>query len=204
MISIIARELGGPLRMAGLVEEAQRLGTVDPLTGLLNRRAFLASFAIEVERSMRVGYPVSVVLMDIDHFKAINDTHGHAGGDVVLAALGRLLASEARRSDLVARWGGEEFILLLSGADEQTGVAAGRGAAPQDRRPPGAGGRQAHPGDGVPGVGPDGARRGARQLHRSRGSSHVRGQDRRDGTGSSWRPRPASARARRPSTSPGA
>ena len=124
VVRIIARELGGPIRMATLVEEAQRLATIDALTGLMNRRAFLSSLEIEMERSQRLHYPLSLILLDVDHFKAINDSRGHASGDGVLSALGRMLTKEARKSDLLARWGGEEFIIVLSGADEERGKIA--------------------------------------------------------------------------------
>ena len=124
IISIISRELGGPIRMATLVEEAQRLATIDPLTGLMNRRAFLNALDIEIERSMRLDTPLSLMLMDVDHFKAINDNRGHASGDAVLAAIGRLIVKQARRVDLVARWGGEEFVVALVGADAVTGATA--------------------------------------------------------------------------------
>jgi two-component system cell cycle response regulator len=124
VVRIIARELGGPIRMATLVEEAQRLATIDALTGLMNRRAFLQSLEIEMERSTRLHYPLSLILLDVDHFKAVNDTRGHASGDAVLSGLGRLLSKEARKSDLLARWGGEEFIIVLSGADQEGGKIA--------------------------------------------------------------------------------
>jgi two-component system cell cycle response regulator len=124
VVRIIARELGGPIRMATLVEEAQRLATIDALTGLMNRRAFLPALTIEMERSTRLGYPLSLILLDVDHFKAINDSRGHASGDQVLSGLGRLLHREARKTDLLARWGGEEFIIVLSGADQDRGQIA--------------------------------------------------------------------------------
>jgi two-component system cell cycle response regulator len=117
LMSVVVRELGGPIRITSLVEEAQRLATVDPLTGLLNRRAFLGSLDLELERSRRLGYPVSVLLVDIDHFKQLNDRHGHAFGDAVLASFGGALLRHLRKVDLVARWGGEEFVATLSGTD---------------------------------------------------------------------------------------
>ena len=117
LMSVVVRELGGPIRITTLVEEAQRLATVDPLTGLLNRRAFLTSLDLELERSRRLAYPVSVLLLDIDHFKQLNDRFGHAFGDAVLAAFGGSLARLLRKVDLVARWGGEEFVATLSGTD---------------------------------------------------------------------------------------
>jgi diguanylate cyclase (GGDEF)-like protein len=119
ILDVIARELGGPLRMAMLVEEAQHAATTDPLTGIMNRRALLAALDVEQSRSERHGYPMALLLLDVDHFKTINDQHGHAMGDQVLAALGRLLATEVRKTDFVGRWGGEEFVAVLSGADEE-------------------------------------------------------------------------------------
>ena len=115
IIGIIARELGGPLRMATLVEEAQHLATVDPLTGLSNRRAFMRALDIEIERARRLRTSLSLMLFDIDLFKAINDHRGHASGDAVLAAIGRLVTKQVRKVDLAARWGGEEFVVALVG-----------------------------------------------------------------------------------------
>ena len=117
-IDIVARELGGPLRITSLVEEAQHAATTDPLTGLMNRRAFLPALELERARSLRHGYALSVLLLDVDHFKSINDKRGHAGGDTALSWLARLLLQQARKVDIVGRWGGEEFVVALSGADE--------------------------------------------------------------------------------------
>ncbi|NND73506.1 MAG: diguanylate cyclase [Ilumatobacter sp.] len=89
----------------------------DPLTGLKNRRAFLERLDEEIDRSRRYGLMLSVAMIDVDHFKAHNDTYGHAAGDVTLEQIGKILESESRASDLVARFGGEEFIVILSGAD---------------------------------------------------------------------------------------
>lgn len=117
LATVVAREVAGPIRMATLVEESQRLATVDALTGLMNRRALISSLQIEVERSARYGHPLSLVLLDVDHFKLINDKRGHRTGDIVLAALGRLLHASARRTDITARWGGEEFLIVLTSSD---------------------------------------------------------------------------------------
>jgi two-component system cell cycle response regulator len=116
LVAAVARELGGPIRMARLVEESQRLATIDPLTGLNNRRAFIEGLGQELDRRARHGYPVSVMLLDVDHFKAINDRFGHATGDLVLASVGKALQTHFRKVDVVARWGGEEFVVALSGA----------------------------------------------------------------------------------------
>jgi two-component system cell cycle response regulator len=117
-IDIVARELGGPLRITSLVEEAQHAATTDPLTNLMNRRAFLTALELERARSLRHAYALSLMLLDVDHFKSINDRRGHAGGDAVLSCLARLLLQQARKVDIVGRWGGEEFVVALSGADE--------------------------------------------------------------------------------------
>lgn len=113
LVNTIARELGGALRMATLVEESRSLATTDALTGLLNRRAFLETTGRELARTKRYSDQLVVILLDVDHFKVINDRRGHAAGDAVLSALGRLLHSTLRTCDIVARWGGEEFVLLL-------------------------------------------------------------------------------------------
>lgn len=117
LVRTVARELGGPLRIVTLVEESQRQARIDALTGLLNRRAFLPALEIEVARAARYRTGLGVLLIDVDHFKAINDRHGHGAGDQVLSGLGRLLASTLRNVDVVARWGGEEFVAMLPSSD---------------------------------------------------------------------------------------
>ena len=113
LVTLIARELGGTIRLATLVEDSQRLATTDSLTGLMNRRAFVDALQRESDRCDRTSMPLSVLLLDVDHFKQINDRQGHASGDAVLAALGQLLPRQARPYDITARWGGEEFVLAL-------------------------------------------------------------------------------------------
>jgi two-component system, cell cycle response regulator len=124
IVQLVARELGGPLRIAALMDESQKLATTDPLTGLANRRAFLAALQVEIAFSRRHASPLSFLLMDVDHFKSINDGHGHAAGDQVLAALGELLRDELRVPDISARWGGEEFVVVLKHTDATGGVVA--------------------------------------------------------------------------------
>ena len=113
LVKTIARELGAALRMATLVEESRFMATIDALTGLVNRRAFVEWAAREKSRAQRYHDALSVILLDVDHFKHINDHHGHAAGDLVLSSVGRLLAGSVRSCDVVARWGGEEFVLAL-------------------------------------------------------------------------------------------
>lgn len=127
---IVGQELGGAVRMADLVEESQRLAATDGLTKLTNRRAFTELMRAEIARCNRYGGPLSLMLLDLDHFKRVNDDRGHAAGDRVLAALGDLLRRGTRESDHTARWGGEEFVVALTVTD---GVA-GRIAAERVRR----------------------------------------------------------------------
>jgi two-component system, cell cycle response regulator len=122
LVSTIARELGGALRMATLVEESRWMATTDLLTGLLNRRAFLESTGREVARTKRYNDVLSVILLDVDHFKHINDRRGHFAGDLVLAAVGKLLNLAVRTCDIVARWGGEEFVIVLPSTSIEGGA----------------------------------------------------------------------------------
>ena len=97
-----------------LNESLNVLATVDGLTGLFNRREFHNRLTGEWDRFKRYGRPFSLIMLDIDHFKKVNDTHGHECGDTVLAALGELLRQQKRRQDVVCRYGGEEFVILLA------------------------------------------------------------------------------------------
>jgi two-component system, cell cycle response regulator len=94
-------------------EEIYRLMTVDGLTQVYNRRYFQEALEREIQRSRRYGHAFSLVLLDIDHFKQINDRYGHQAGDTVLRKLGALVQNKVRANDLVARIGGEEFALIL-------------------------------------------------------------------------------------------
>lgn len=87
--------------------------THDPLTGLLNRRTFEEQLHSEMLRAQRHGDPVGVAMVDVDHFKRVNDTHGHHAGDLALQRVASLLQATVRRTDLIGRWGGEEFTLVF-------------------------------------------------------------------------------------------
>ncbi len=95
--------------------ELAHLSDHDALTGLANRRAFERSLDLEIERSRRGHTPISLVVLDLDDFKRVNDTYGHPCGDKVLVALAEVLLQEKRRYDVAARTGGEEFSLVLTG-----------------------------------------------------------------------------------------
>ncbi len=105
-------------------EQLKEQALEDPLTGLANHRAFHERLRTEVSRARRYGRPLSLALIDIDHFKRLNDLHGHQAGDTVLAALAGMLQSNARASELVARVGGEEFAWLLPETDGLTAMQA--------------------------------------------------------------------------------
>jgi diguanylate cyclase (GGDEF)-like protein len=109
-----------------LRSELRRLAVTDDLTGLANRRAFRSSLTSELARSERTQRPVCLLMLDLDHFKRVNDTFGHGAGDVVLATMGKLLSSGMHRSgiDVAARVGGEEFAVILPETDEEGGTFA--------------------------------------------------------------------------------
>jgi diguanylate cyclase (GGDEF)-like protein/PAS domain S-box-containing protein len=114
----------------GLERELRRLATTDPLTGAFNRRHFMSAASQEMERSARYGSPLAVLMIDIDHFKSINDQHGHALGDEVLKAAVEVCRATLREVDVFARFGGEEFSVLLP----QTDSAGAAGLAERLRR----------------------------------------------------------------------
>jgi len=100
------------------VERLEHLDSTDALTGLLNRRPLFEKLDAENERSGRYESPLCLVLIDLDHFKTINDMHGHQGGDAVLKALGDLMSSSKQTLDIAARYGGEELCVLFQFADK--------------------------------------------------------------------------------------
>jgi len=110
------------LENARLHRIVERQALVDGLTGIANRRQCEESLASEIAQADRLGTPLTLVLADLDDFKAVNDIHGHAVGDDVLREFAAVLKTTLRDSDLAGRWGGEEFLLLLPGADAEGGA----------------------------------------------------------------------------------
>ena len=112
--------------LSELYGRARHDALVDGLTGLGNHRAFQDELARQIEIAKRQGTPVALMLVDVDNLKTVNDTHGHAGGDRLLEAVGRVMATVLRRSDRAFRVGGDEFAILLPSTDVDTGLAVAR------------------------------------------------------------------------------
>jgi diguanylate cyclase (GGDEF)-like protein/putative nucleotidyltransferase with HDIG domain len=113
LLRTLADLLAGALHNALMFQRAQEQAITDGLTGVKTHRYLMEALSAEWKRATRVGRSFSVVLMDLDRFKAVNDLHGHLAGDTVLRRVGRLLEENCRRSDVVARYGGDEFVILM-------------------------------------------------------------------------------------------
>lgn len=113
----------GFMQLVERVDALSRQARTDALTGVLNRHGLQQRFDIEHARAQRYGRPIGVVVADVDHFKQVNDRHGHATGDAVLREFAQLLRRNVRADDIVARWGGEEFVVVAPESDEP-GAAA--------------------------------------------------------------------------------
>jgi len=125
-LPLLATEAAAAIERAEMVEQLAALARQDPLTGLMNRRAWDDHLAREVARAGRTGRPLTVAVLDLDHFKAYNDEHGHLAGDQLLKAVAGRWTGALRTSDVLARWGGEEFAVLMldTAADEARRVLA--------------------------------------------------------------------------------
>jgi len=117
LLQVISNIAAIAIRNASLYEITEELAVHDPLTGLLNRRTLEEQLENEWERSRRFDVPLSVIMIDVDHFKQFNDEHGHSVGDLVLEATARGLSDELRKVDTLGRYGGEEFLAVLPRTD---------------------------------------------------------------------------------------
>lgn len=124
LLALIAGQAAATIQRLQLYGEMRRLAITDDLTNIYNRRHFLERLQGEIDRARRYGLPFSVMFIDIDNFKELNDSYGHQVGDKILAELATILKHWARSSDIVARYGGEEFVVLLPMTDKQRGVTA--------------------------------------------------------------------------------
>ena len=117
MLGVIANQVAISLQNAHMYQALEEQATTDGLTGLVNHRTFQERFSAMLGRADRHKFPVSLILTDIDHFKKVNDTHGHPIGDEVLRRVAGILGASARKIDIVARYGGEEFAIVLEATD---------------------------------------------------------------------------------------
>ena len=126
IVADMVRDLGGAVAAPAAagpsqvdIDSLERLASADPLTGLANRRGGEKDIAAEISRARRQNTPLSCVLLDIDHFKDVNDTFGHQAGDYVLREISALLRRTVRAYDVLVRWGGEEFLVVLPGVEQE-------------------------------------------------------------------------------------
>lgn|GEM_PF-2370608 len=113
VLQVLASQAEVALQISELVDQLQDLARIDGLTGIPNRRTFDETLAVEVDRASRSGRPLSLVMLDLDHFKRFNDAHGHQAGDRFLVETAAAWKDELRPSDVIARYGGEEFVVIL-------------------------------------------------------------------------------------------
>jgi len=124
LLTILANQAAVSIVNARLIERLALSATTDPLTGLVNRRAF--EQRLDDRLAVQSAEPFSVIMLDVDGLKQVNDAHGHAAGDAVLKEVAAVLRSHVRQEDLVTRWGGDEFVLLLPGLDHLGAISLAR------------------------------------------------------------------------------
>jgi diguanylate cyclase (GGDEF)-like protein len=122
VLQLLSNQLAIALSNARAVKRLEEMATTDGLTGCLNKRAFLEELEAKIRSAHRFHKKLSLIVTDIDHFKSVNDTYGHATGDVVIKELGAILMRVKRETDRVARFGGEEFCVLCEETDTEGAV----------------------------------------------------------------------------------
>jgi diguanylate cyclase (GGDEF)-like protein len=113
ILTMLTSFLGAAIANTQIYKEMERISLTDPLTGLFNRRFFENNLRTEIARARRFDHPLSLVMLDVDHFKNYNDRLGHRNGDLLLRKLAGLLTKTVRESDVISRYGGEEFCVIL-------------------------------------------------------------------------------------------
>jgi two-component system chemotaxis response regulator CheY len=121
-IDIGERILGLETRLRDAMNQLYTLATRDSLTGIYNRRALCEWAEKEIDRTRREHAPISLIMVDVDHFKEVNDQYGHQAGDQALCQVVETISNRLRIYDAVGRWGGEEFLLVLPGADQEVAI----------------------------------------------------------------------------------
>ncbi|MDZ7344194.1 MAG: sensor domain-containing diguanylate cyclase [candidate division KSB1 bacterium] len=117
----MADQIGKAIDTIALYQHTRELSITDELTGVFNRRYFNQRYEREIQRAQRYGRALSLIMLDIDHFKIFNDTHGHLAGDAVLKQVAKILEQSIRRADILARYGGEEFVVVLPEINKEQG-----------------------------------------------------------------------------------
>ncbi|MFV9504025.1 MAG: GGDEF domain-containing protein [Oscillochloridaceae bacterium umkhey_bin13] len=125
LLELLAAHIATALKTSAIFSEVERLATTDGLTGLCNRRQFFVLAQRATKQGQSEGRPVSAILLDLDYFKQINDQHGHQTGDEVLRTVAHTCRSCLRDHDLIGRYGGEEFAILLPGATHHGALKVG-------------------------------------------------------------------------------
>jgi diguanylate cyclase (GGDEF)-like protein/PAS domain S-box-containing protein len=122
LMEVLSTQVAGALARSQLIEQLQEMARTDSLTGLLNRRAMTEALERDIAGSRRLNRPMSIAMIDLDHFKAFNDRFGHQAGDRLLVSAAKRWTAELRPMDTIARYGGEEFMVLLPGCDVSTAM----------------------------------------------------------------------------------